>query len=204
MGFGYWNLEIMLSVVSHCIIMEIIRSFIAVEIPDKTRTEITKMLDTFAKQDTGARWIKQDNLHITLIFLGEVSQEFLHNAQTELTSVAKNQKSFEMSLKNIGAFPSQRAPRIIWIGVDKGSDELIDLQSKIESSLTKIGYKPETRKFHPHLTIGRVKFRFNNPKIFETNYQSETFAVKSVVLFKSTLMPQGPIYEKIKEFNFSR
>lgn len=183
--------------------MEKIRSFIAVEISDKARSEITKMLNTFNQQDSGVRWIKQDNLHITLIFLGEVSQEFLEKVEKELSQVTQTQKQFVMSLKNIGAFPSQHSPRIIWIGVDKGSDELIDLQSSIEVGLTKIGYKPETRKFHPHLTIGRVKFRFNDPKIFETSYQSEAFVVKSVVLFKSTLMPQGPIYEKIKEFNLS-
>jgi 2'-5' RNA ligase len=180
--------------------MEKIRSFIAVEISDNARSEITRILNKFSQEDTGARWVKQDNLHITLLFLGEVSEGFITKAEKELTIIAQSQKQFEMSFKNIGAFPSLHSPRIIWIGVGQGADELIDLQGKIESAFTKIGYEPEARKFHPHLTIGRVKFRFNNPQIFETHYQSEVFGVKSVVLFKSTLMPQGSIYEKIKEF----
>jgi 2'-5' RNA ligase len=183
--------------------MEKVRSFIAVEIPEKVRSEITRMLNKFSEEDSGARWVKHDNLHITLLFLGEVTQEFIRNAENELTTLAKSKISFEMSLKNIGAFPSPRSPRIIWIGVDKGAVELTDLQFKIESAFTKIGYKPEERKFHPHLTVGRVKFKFNTPKIFETNYKSEIFPVKSVVLFKSTLRPEGPIYEKIREFNFA-
>jgi len=183
--------------------MEKIRSFISVEIPEKVRSEITRMLNKFSQEDSGARWVKHDNLHITLIFLGEVTKDFLENAEHELMTIAKIQKSFEMSLKNLGAFPSQRLPRIIWIGVERGEAEIIDLQSKIESAFTKIGYKPEERKFHPHLTIGRVKFRFDNPKIFEVDYKSGIFPVKSVVLFKSTLAPQGPIYEKINEFSFS-
>ena len=183
--------------------MEKIRSFIAVEIPEKVRSEITRMLSKFSQEDTGARWVKHDNLHITLLFLGEVTPDFIKQVVNELETIARTQKNFEMSFKNIGAFPSQRSPRIIWIGVERGEAEIIDLQSKIELSFTKIGYKPEQRKFHPHLTIGRVKFKFDNPKVFEVGYKSEIFPVKSVVLFKSTLAPQGPIYEKINEFTFS-
>jgi 2'-5' RNA ligase len=87
--------------------------------------------------------------------------------------------------------------------MDKGNDETIGLQSKVEKQLVTIGYKPEERKFHTHLTIGRVKGVVKEPaKIFETDYTSRNFPVKSIVLFKSTLRPEGPIYEKLQEFNF--
>jgi len=179
-----------------------VRSFIAIEIPEKIRTEIEIMLNQFAKADFSVKWVKRDNLHITLLFLGDASREFIESGCQQLESIIKTQKPFELSLSDIGAFPNQQQPRIIWLGVEKGVDQITELQAKIENGFTSIGFKPEARKFHPHLTIGRVKFRFTNPKVFETTYQSEDFLVKSVALFKSTLYPSGPIYERIKEFQF--
>ena len=182
--------------------MQMIRSFIAVEIPDNVRSEITRIISKTAENDFGVKWVKHENLHITLLFLGDVTNEFLQKGINELSAIAQTQKPFEMSFKNIGAFPSPRSPRIIWVGVEQGKNELTALQEKTENAFTGIGYKPEERKFHPHLTIGRVKERMSSTKVFETEYISTSFLIKSVVLFKSTLMPQGPIYEKIKEFYF--
>ncbi|MCX7786041.1 MAG: RNA 2',3'-cyclic phosphodiesterase, partial [candidate division WOR-3 bacterium] len=134
--------------------METIRSFIAIEIPKKIRQEIMKFVDEFQQQNLAVRWVKYENLHLTLCFLGNVTKVFLHKVADKLSAIAGAQKSFELSLKNFGAFPSQRSPRIIWVGVEKGSSELIDLQAKVESTLAEIGYKPEERRFHPHLTVG--------------------------------------------------
>jgi len=181
-----------------------IRSFIAVEIPKDVRDEISG-LQTNLKSSAGSsvRWVANDNLHLTLIFLGEVEDNFLNKVKEQLALAVKTVKAFEAILNGLGAFPSQRSPRIIWIGMDKGNDETSSLQSKVEKQLVTIGYKPEERKFHSHLTIGRAKGIIKEPaKIFETQYTSRNFPVKSIVLFKSTLRPQGPIYEKLQEFNF--
>ncbi|MCX8015359.1 MAG: RNA 2',3'-cyclic phosphodiesterase [candidate division WOR-3 bacterium] len=178
-----------------------IRAFIAVEIPEKVRAEIAQLIDRFAKNEPSVKWVKEDNLHITLLFLGEIDNDFLEKSINQLNGVARIKKGFRMSLKNFGAFPSQRSPRVLWIGIEQGAQELIDLQTAVESAFTTIGYKPEERKFHPHLTIGRVRDRIINAEpIFSTTYQSDVFNVKSIVLFKSTLTPQGPIYDKIREF----
>lgn len=183
--------------------MEKIRAFVAVEIPAKIRIEISALFKTFARQDFSIKWVEQNNLHITMLFLGDVNLDFIKTAQNELSKLVNNQHPFSMSLHKIGAFPDQKQPRIIWIGVDNGANQLVNLQSNLQNTFMQIGFKPETRKFHPHLTIGRVKFRFTNPKVFETDYQSESFSVNSVVLFKSTLLPNGPIYEKLGEYHFS-
>jgi len=184
-----------------------IRSFIAIETPKDIRDNIGA-LQTQLRSGYGnlVRWVANENLHLTLIFLGEVKEDFLDKVKQELLAVAKTAKPFEANLNGLGAFPSQRSPRIIWVGMDKGKNEVIDLQSKVEKSLLTIGYKPEARKFHPHLTIGRVKYLKHASElpqaVFENNYTSRIFSVKSIVLFKSTLRPQGPIYEKLQEFNF--
>jgi len=180
------------------------RSFIAVEIPKDVRDGIGGLQANFkSAAGSSVRWVANDNLHLTLIFLGEIEETFLNKVKEQLTLAVKTIKSFEANLNGLGAFPSQRSPRIIWIGMDKGKDEVINLQAMAEKPLVTIGYKPEDRKFHPHLTIGRVKGIVKEPaKIFETNYTSRNFPVKSIVLFKSTLRPEGPIYEKLQEFNF--
>lgn len=181
-----------------------IRSFIAIETPTDIRDNIG-VLQTRLKPSLGnlVRWVAIENMHLTLIFLGEVKEDFLNKVMEQLTSVVKMVMPFEANINGLGAFPSQRSPRIIWIGMDKGKNEVIDLQTKVEKSLKTIGYKPEDRKFHPHLTIGRVKSVIkDSTKIFDNNYTSRNFPVKSIVLFKSTLRPQGPIYEKLEEFHF--
>lgn len=181
-----------------------IRSFIAIETPKDIRDNIG-VLQTQLKPSLGnlVRWVAIENMHLTLIFLGEVKEDFLNQVKEQLTSVVKMVMPFEANIKGFGAFPSQRSPRIIWVGMDKGKNEVIDLQSRIEKALKTIGYKPEDRKFHPHLTIGRVKgFIKETTNIFEANYTSRNFLVKSIVLFKSTLRPQGPIYEKLEVFHF--
>jgi len=180
-----------------------IRSFIAIEVPKDTRDGISKVIADFKRSDCPVRWVAIENMHLTLIFLGETEEDFLNKVKEQLTLVAKSGKPFEVNLNGFGAFPSQRSPRVIWVGVDKGKNEAVELQAKVEKSLVTIGYKPEDRKFHPHLTVGRVKGVIKDPaKIFETNYTSRDFLVKSIVLFKSTLRPEGPIYEKLQEFNF--
>ncbi len=181
-----------------------IRSFIAIETPKDIRDNIG-VLQTKLKTGLGilVRWVAIENMHLTLIFLGEVKEDFLNKVKEQLISAVQMVKPFEANLNGLGAFPSQKSPRIIWIGMDKGKNEVIDLQSKVEKSLMTIGCRPEDRKFHPHLTIGRVKGTIKEAtNIFEANYTCRDFPVKSIVLFKSTLRPQGPIYEKLEEFHF--
>lgn len=183
--------------------MDKVRSFIAIEIPEKIRSEINYLCKSFAKQDFSVKWVEKQNLHITMLFLGDVTNEFIEKGCGGLEKIVQTQRPFQLSLAGISAFPGLKQPRIIWIGADQGVAEITDLQAKIETAFIEIGYKPENRKFHPHVTIGRVKYRFTYPKIFETIYKSENFFVKSVVLFNSILKLSGPIYEKIREFDIS-
>jgi 2'-5' RNA ligase len=189
-----------------------IRSFIAIPIPQKIKTEIAVKIEEWTRdflalnEMSAIRWVSEKNLHITLIFLGAVLPEFLMSTQKMLQSVSSTTSSFMMRLTGFGVFPSVRAPRVLWVGAKEGADKLTELQQQLERALTTIGHKPEERKFHPHLTIARIKtpsgpqLKEAINKILETNYQSELFLVNSIVLFKSTLAPDGPIYEAIKEF----
>ncbi|MEO0131770.1 MAG: RNA 2',3'-cyclic phosphodiesterase [candidate division WOR-3 bacterium] len=189
-----------------------LRSFIALPIPDRLKTEIAVMIEEFTREFSNVsaplpiKWVSRENLHITLVFLGEISSDFLNKTQDILKELTKTVTPFKVQLRGLGAFPNPRSARVVWIGIKEGAEQISYFQNKLEEALMTIGYKPEERKFHPHLTIGRIKVPLTGPnkekflKILETNYQSEVFPINNVILFKSTLTPSGPIYEIIKEF----
>ncbi len=177
-----------------------IRSFIAIMIPEKIREEIGEILKEYQEKRYPCRWVAPENLHITLVFLGEVSEKFLAEVKRELAKTTQQTKEFLIKLGGFGAFPSTKNPRVFWIGVPLGTKEIEELQRVIVESLAKIGFKPEERRFHPHLTLGRTKDFIKDIDLFERKYESEVIKVNSITLFKSTLTPEGPIYEKIEEY----
>ncbi len=164
------------------------------------RREVREIVRKF---DYPVKWVEEENLHLTLKFLGEVKEERVEEISRVLREIRRSEKRFELSLEDIGAFPSERSPRVIWIGVGKGREEIIRLQERIEEGLTPLGFKKEERGFHPHLTIARVKKRADFKELFDLSYKSRVFLVDSVTLFKSTLTPKGPIYEPLDRFPFS-
>lgn len=180
-----------------------IRSFIAIEIPREIRNKITGMIGEWDREGYPVRWVKEDNLHLTLKFLGEIKEEVVFDVSSKLKSISLRFSPFEFSLKGLGAFPTPKSPRVLWIGIAKGREGVKSLQEVVENELALVGLKPETREFSPHLTIGRAKAKFDPKSILATQYESPVFLVRALALFKSTLTPQGPIYEKLEEFPLS-
>ena len=102
--------------------------------------------------------------------------------------------SFNVSLKEIGAFPSSKKAKILWVGIEEGVNKLIELFSTIEDKVSNLGFEKETRNFTPHITFARVKKgNYSLPGNIEFSF--DPFPVNEVALFKSTLTPKGPIYE---------
>ncbi|MCX7757381.1 MAG: RNA 2',3'-cyclic phosphodiesterase [candidate division WOR-3 bacterium] len=189
-----------------------LRTFIAVPLPENIKTEIAAMTENFIHEFsstinlTSIRWVNRENLHLTLIFLGEVTVDFVDESQKIVEQVAKTYKSFNIQLKGLGVFPNMHSARVLWIGIKDDANNIIKIQKLLVDSLMAIGYKPEERKFHPHVTIARFKIIHTNEikdklsKILKINYESTIFPIDSLILFKSTLTPDGPIYEVIKKF----
>ncbi len=183
--------------------MNYIRAFIAVDIdnPDvieKTRIIKNKLIDDNAK----IKFVEDENLHLTLKFLGEVNEQLIPRIEEEMLNVKIS--SFTITLKNIGVFtPSY--PRVLWIGVEKGVPELVKLASNINVNLSSLGFRDEKKGFTPHLTIGRIKFVKNKHLLIEKiqslkDLDFGSMNVYSFKLKKSTLTSTGPIYQTIKEF----
>ncbi|MCS7250295.1 MAG: RNA 2',3'-cyclic phosphodiesterase [candidate division WOR-3 bacterium] len=183
--------------------MNKIRSFIALEIPEEIKNEIYQYIENFKKDNLPIKWVEKENLHITLVFLGEQDLNFLNKVKEILKKLSSNFKSFYINLANFGFFPNAKKPRVFWIGIKKNKELIVKMAEELNRELKKIGFKPEEREFSPHLTIGRFKAVFNSEKYLSLKYESKDFLIDKITLFKSTLTPQGPIYEVIENYKFS-
>jgi len=182
------------------------RTFIAIELSQQIRDTLAQIQSHLKYAGVDVKWVEKDNIHLTLKFLGEVSEEKIKKIKSILDNIGKTVKSFEISLKDIGAFPKIDYPRVIWVGLDKGAKESGELAEKINDSLSKIGFQKETRDFAAHLTIGRVRSPKNKEalreKIVSISPRSTVHGpqlISFVALFQSTLTPKGPIYTKLHE-----
>lgn len=175
------------------------RTFLAVEVPQKERKVISDFVLSAAKHELPVKWVKFENLHITLKFLGEIDEEKKAEITPVIKDICKRHSPFTVKMEGLGCFPNPRNPRVIWIGVTQGGEELCTIADALEKELAPSGFKVESR-FHPHLTIGRVKKRCRVEDILARDIYTEPFEVTSVVLFESTLKPEGPTYDQLHKF----
>ncbi len=172
------------------------RTFVAVEVSNKDVLESIKKIQSSLKID--AKPIELQNMHFTLQFLGEISDNMLGKIQDALSSVEF--EPFDISFERVGAFPKPRFARIIWIGVDEnGTKHLTQLAGKVTSVLSSLGFNPD-KPFQPHVTIFRVKNKINDitdelEKIRDSSLGIQT--VNSFKLKKSVLTPNGPLYSDL-------
>jgi len=177
------------------------RTFIAIEIPEIIRKSIYSQITAFKGFALPIKWVSIENLHITLKFLGEITEKT--TLEPLLRDTAGYQKPFAVTLRDTGCFPNARRPRVVWIGVDRGAERLSILAQAVEEALLQCGF-PREGRFHPHLTIGRIKKPCSIDGILEQEFMSEQFPVNSLVLFKSTLTPHGAVYEPLQRFVFDK
>ena len=126
------------------------RLFIAIDLPEDVKVELTAI----GYGLPGARWVTDDQLHLTLRFIGEVDGGMRNNISDALSFI--NYGSFTFTLQGAGHFPPRGKPKVLWIGIAK-SQPLLQLRGKVESALRAIGLSPEGRKFSPHITLARLK-----------------------------------------------
>ncbi len=171
------------------------RAFIAINLPDRIKEKILEMTKEF--QEKGIRKVGKQNLHLTLKFLGDVNEKNVEEIMQILKTV--DCAKFEVSLKNIGFFPNENFIKVVWLGIENGRNELIELQKQIDQKLEKCGFKSEGT-YEPHLTIARVK-SIKDKKEFLDKLKKikfeDNFRVSNFELIESKLNPSGPVYSVI-------
>jgi len=184
--------------------MEIIRVFIAVDIDDPLLLgRLERLKDAVVATGVPMKPVETQNLHITLRFIGETPRHRAEEIADQVLSTIKREK-FDIVLRGLGAFPGPYRPRVVWVGVGEGADELTAIRDQVEDGLRRLGFRPERNRFVPHVTLARVKGSRNLPALTRliqdmSDYEVGRMRVSSVRLKKSTLTPRGPIYETLWE-----
>lgn len=188
------------------------RAFIAVEVSDEIKDLLARVESHLKYAGADVKWVDPKVIHLTLKFLGEITDSKCDAVKSALDGIAKCTRPFGITVKDIGAFPNSARPRVIWAGLGDGASETVELAKNVEVSLSRIGFPVEARPFSPHLTIGRVRSSSNMEKLkdkissasLEIRQSSAiSHKVTSVILFQSTLTPHGSIYTKLHEAKFT-
>ncbi|MGD0750183.1 MAG: RNA 2',3'-cyclic phosphodiesterase [Anaerolineales bacterium] len=180
-----------------------LRSFIAIEIPAEIQNAIAHSIASIKSTlpKPLIRWVAPHNVHLTLKFLGDVSPANLERLADTLKEEAASHKMFTVSVGGLGAFPTQRRARVIWIGLE-APPALESLQRCVDAATVQLGYPREDRPFSPHLTIGRVAQTASGSDLQQIRSALEsikvgilgTIRVQAIHIFKSDLQPGGSVY----------
>ena len=180
------------------------RAFIAILLSSEAREAVTDEVERLRPLSRAVAWVPRDNLHLTLRFLGEQSEERLADALAALETVAAAGESFTLGLHGLGAFPGLERPRIFWVGVAEGALAARGLQARLEAALAERGFPPEARPWHPHLTVGRVfddrRWRGETPAALRQAVAQAgsrpvaRLGITAISLMKSDLGPGGARY----------
>ena len=177
------------------------RSFIAIKLPERVKSAISELQQEFKKCKADIRWVKPENIHLTLKFLGDTDEKSLDSIVEELKAACSGYGRFDLETRSVGVFPDIRAPRVLWVGISD-NDSLTGLQKSIEDGLAKLGFSPEKRRFRPHLTLGRFRSFSGKEGLYDKVEEHKDISlgsidVKSIFLIKSELTPSGAEYTKI-------
>ena len=185
--------------------MGLLRAFIAVEIPAEIQQNVYKQTASFRKGlESLIRWVPAENMHLTMKFLGDVSQSNLEFLIQMLRNEADSFHCFDLHLTGLGSFPNLKRPRVIYIGIQAPA-ALDSLQRGIESASHRLGYESEEHPFSAHLTLGRVKQNITAVEQQKIRRAIEgtqvdllgSARVDSVHLYKSELKPSGSVYTRL-------
>ncbi|MGL6076293.1 MAG: RNA 2',3'-cyclic phosphodiesterase [Fimbriiglobus sp.] len=177
-----------------------LRTFIAVEIDTSTRQKVATLQRILATLTDSVNWVEPQNIHVTLLFLGEVDDRDIPGIHKILKNAARKAEPFNLECRGLGAFPTPRRPKVLWAGIESGAEELVALHTAMETPLLELGgYRQEERAYTPHLTLGRItsdedaaKLALEIPK--QATWSSGQTTIEELLLFSSELRRSGPEY----------
>ncbi|HBR18047.1 MAG: 2'-5' RNA ligase [Deltaproteobacteria bacterium RIFCSPLOWO2_12_FULL_43_16] len=185
-----------------------VRAFIAIELPSIIVKSLGEIQDNLRDTTNKITWVKPDNIHLTMKFLGNIETDKAHAIEKILKNIVSQISIGKLSVEGVGAFPTINNPRVIWVGIEDDKN-LLKIYTQLEDGLASLGFKKEDRPFKPHLTLGRVKFLKDKKGLKErleklADIKLASFIVDSLILFKSELTPEGSLYTKLKEVKLDR
>ena len=186
--------------------MEQMRCFVAIELEEAIHQEIRRTQTLLKSNPSGrhGRWVRPEGIHLTLKFLGDVPADQIDTIAQAIRDATAGVAPFRVSYGGLGCFPNTRFPRVIWIGVEDPAGTLLRLQKAVETHLSALGYPPERRAFHPHLTLARTRRVSKGDqaalgKLVERTQVDRLgdMLVREISLMRSELRSSGAVYTQL-------
>ena len=180
------------------------RLFVAVNLPSEIRERLAAVQDRLRRAQADVSWVRAENIHVTLKFLGETEAKRLERIRPALAEVARAGVPFPIEVSGVGSFGG-RIPRVVWVGVGEGAEPLTQLAGQVEDALGGVGFPKERRGFTAHLTLGRVRSPRNAEALLTAleEAKAEPFGVAEITQFElmqSELRPSGSVYTVLEKF----
>lgn len=186
------------------------RLFVAVPLPEGIEEQLEALIDELRQTvPSGVRWVPAKNIHLTLKFLGEQPVAVIRSISSVVAEAAAEHFSFPLAVGGLGCFPNPQRPRVLWVGLQDQTNQLSELQHRLEAGFEQMGIPLEQHRFHPHLTIGRVRkdaSRSQQQALADAVRLGGApslgrFNANEIVLFQSDLRPQGAVYSRVETFS---
>jgi RNA 2',3'-cyclic 3'-phosphodiesterase len=189
--------------------MTAIRTFIAIELPAAVVATAGAVQDELKSRKLKLRWVKPQNMHLTLKFIGEMPAIRVSEVAAALKEITRGLPPFELIVQGMGVFPGIRRPRVLWIGIGGQTDALKMLHATIEDRLGELGFPREGRPFAAHLTLARIDRQVDPRQLLDGieaagRFQPQPFTASELVFFKSDLKPKGAVYTALERVPLRR
>lgn len=183
------------------------RTFIAIELADPVRERFEQLQRLLRPAGADVRWVRPDRAHLTLKFLGDATHEQIEAMQTALDEIAPTAAPFGVAFRGTGVFPNERRPRVLWVGIAEGVEQLRSLAQAMDERAAAAGFERERRPFSPHVTLGRFRSPSGWERLREMMGANAAFdagrmSAGELHLIHSILSPQGPTYVPLHTARF--
>ncbi|MGB2630994.1 MAG: RNA 2',3'-cyclic phosphodiesterase [Candidatus Omnitrophota bacterium] len=184
-----------------------IRSFIALELSQEARAELSRVENILKRSGANVKWVRPESIHVTLKFLGYITEDKVDPISKKLEEIASQTSPFDIVLSGIGAFPGWSHARVVWVGISEGAEQVKTIAGLVEKAMAEEGFEEENRPFKSHLTIGRVRSSKEKEALAKDAEAIEVKPVSNhisrIILFRSELTPEGAIYTPLHIAEFS-
>lgn len=181
-----------------------LRTFIALELPEIHKQDILQYLNMWSRAHrNGINWVKPENLHLTLLFIGDTENADVPELSKAMFDVVIRSSGFSFKCLGFELFPA-REPRLIWVKLDTQDKAVFQLAKDLNRAVRECGYEPDAKSLKLHITVGRIKTRqpaWLEQEIMQSQLVQESAVYDTVTFYQSVLKPDGPVYTAIQQFN---
>ena len=185
---------------------KILRTFISIPVPNSVKNVKQMLTSTCEDEKVDIRWVKHNNLHITLHFLGYTPEKEIPQLKKMLSKIIKSQKAFDLTISKTGKFPDNDKPSVLYLGVEGNLKPLNELVNDIKKNISSIGYNKDLKEFTPHVTVGKInypqKFNPDLSTFLNSSYDKIKFTVDKIQFVSSESLPEGVVYSILNTFSF--